>query len=132
MAVGLQTSGDRSTERTGACPTPLRPGGVPVPPAAHLPALDGLRALAALAVVLCHYWQEVFPLGGLGVDLFFVLSGFLITRIVLDHGRGPRFLLHFYARRNLRIWPIYYLSLAFVIAVTPHLSFQRLSTEGYL
>lgn len=86
-----------------------------------MPALDGLRAVAVSLVLLQHYLGE-WPLvrrvgpGGLGVGLFFVLSGFLITRILLDlreHvaagaqtlGGGLR---AFYARRFLRIVPLYY------------------------
>ncbi len=51
------------------------------------------------------------------MDLFFVLSGYLITAIVLDHGDSPRFLGVFYVRRGLRIWPIYYLVLGVLVAI---------------
>jgi peptidoglycan/LPS O-acetylase OafA/YrhL len=87
--------------------------------------LDGLRAFAAVAVVAEHSLDErTIPwmnLGSLGVRLFFVLSGFLITGILLK-GRAsiddreqpwPRVLGHFYARRSLRIFPLYYLAIAF-------------------
>lgn len=70
--------------------------------------LDSLRGLAALAVVLYHDLQGAFFLGWSGVDLFFVLSGFLITRILLEHGGSAGFLTAFYARRALRIWPLYF------------------------
>jgi peptidoglycan/LPS O-acetylase OafA/YrhL len=79
--------------------------------------LDGLRGLAAIAVVACHLFPERFGLGGHGVDLFFVLSGFLITGIILRHGDAPAFLRAFYARRALRIWPIYFAAIATLVAL---------------
>jgi peptidoglycan/LPS O-acetylase OafA/YrhL len=72
----------------------------------HIPALDGLRALAVVAVIACHC--DVLPFGWIGVDLFFVLSGFLITRILLRSKDEPHCLRNFYLRRALRIWPLYY------------------------
>jgi peptidoglycan/LPS O-acetylase OafA/YrhL len=77
--------------------------------------LDGLRGLAVLAVINCHYfvWLPVLGsvYGWLGVDLFFVLSGFLITSILLGlRGRDHYFSI-FYSRRVLRIFPPYYLGL---------------------
>lgn len=90
----------------------------------YLPQLDGLRALAVSAVVLQHY--GVVPWGAsAGVHLFFVLSGFLITGILLasrqavEHGnigRGAE-LRHFYIRRTLRIFPLYYLVILVALAV---------------
>lgn len=77
--------------------------------------LDGLRGLAALAVVVYHFASHVFPWGNLGVNLFFVLSGYLITAIVLEDGASPGFLPKFYARRSLRIWPPYYLTIALLV-----------------
>jgi peptidoglycan/LPS O-acetylase OafA/YrhL len=75
----------------------------------HLPALDGLRAIAALAVVVHHGLQRG-PQGDLGVTGFFVLSGFLITRLLLQEyrGSGAISLRRFYLRRTLRIFPAYY------------------------
>lgn len=78
--------------------------------------LDGVRGLAALAVLGYHIFMNRLPWGWAAVDVFFVLSGFLITGIILEHGRSPGFLWAFYARRGLRIWPIYYL-LLLVLAV---------------
>lgn len=74
---------------------------------AHLPALDGLRAFAVLAVVLFHTVTLWFPGGNVGVDLFFVLSGFLITRIlVAEMDRTGRISFGgFYLRRALRLLP---------------------------
>jgi peptidoglycan/LPS O-acetylase OafA/YrhL len=84
--------------------------------------LDGLRGLAVLSVVLAHYFGEVshrifvFDLGWLGVDLFFVLSGFLIGGILIDNRDSASFLSSFYIRRALRIFPIYYLVLVLALA----------------
>ena len=72
---------------------------------------DGLRGLASLAVYGFHASPRAIPWGWAAVDLFFVLSGFLITAIILENKTAPRFLWSFYARRSLRIWPIYYLVL---------------------
>lgn len=89
--------------------------------AARLPALDGLRGLAIIAVVAAHYFGEVphglrfLTAGWLGVELFFVLSGFLIGGILLDNGASANLFSVFYVRRALRIFPIYYLVLALVV-----------------
>lgn len=84
----------------------------------RIPELDGLRGLAALLVVGQHFWPDTFCFGWAAVDLFFVLSGYLITNVILDNGGGPGFLLKFYARRNLRIWPIYYLTILTMVTCT--------------
>jgi peptidoglycan/LPS O-acetylase OafA/YrhL len=98
----------------------------------HLPALDGLRGIAVLAVVIYHYAFELqhgHGLGGAiyellhqgrhGVDLFFVLSGFLITGILLDSKGSSRYFSTFYARRTLRIFPLYYGVLLGVLVLLP-------------
>jgi peptidoglycan/LPS O-acetylase OafA/YrhL len=72
----------------------------------HMPVLDGVRGLAVLLVVLFHFFSMGF--GWLGVDLFFVLSGFLITGILIDSKGQPHYFRNFYARRTLRIFPLYY------------------------
>ena len=88
----------------------------------HFPQLDGLRALAVMCVLITHYWLQAGHLGHLGVRLFFVLSGFLITGILLEQrpAAGPAplgpLLRSFYARRMLRLFPTYYLMLAIGIA----------------
>jgi peptidoglycan/LPS O-acetylase OafA/YrhL len=84
--------------------------------------LDGLRAIAALMVIAWHYigipdgpdfWLwNIFYLGHFGVDLFFVLSGFLITTILLENRASDTFFSSFYGRRAFRIWPLYYLMCA--------------------
>lgn len=81
----------------------------------YVPALDGLRGVAILLVLVehCRPRLQSLGLGGIagwgwtGVDLFFVLSGYLITGIVLDGRRQAHFFRNFYARRALRIWPVY-------------------------
>lgn len=81
--------------------------------------LDGLRALAALVILLFHLSPMTFAPGWTGVDLFFVLSGYLITTIILDHLDARRFIAVFYARRSLRIWPIYYFTVAVLVLTAP-------------
>ena len=72
----------------------------------YRPEIDGLRALAILPVILYHAFPELFPGGFLGVDVFFVISGFLITGIIFEEvQRGQFSLLNFYARRICRILP---------------------------
>ena len=85
----------------------------------YIPELQGLRGLAVLGVVIyhCHPRLEGTPFyraslwGWAGVNLFFVLSGFLITSILLEARGKPRYFRNFYARRALRIWPVYVLVL---------------------
>jgi peptidoglycan/LPS O-acetylase OafA/YrhL len=91
----------------------------------HFKQLDGLRCVAVLAVLFSHWIHfkvlDSLPLGPWGVNLFFVLSGFLIARILLlskeEHSGGSIFppIKHFYLRRFLRIFPIYYLTVIFLI-----------------
>lgn len=98
----------------------------------HLPALDGLRALAILMVLVFHWFQLAPPPAGVarflwrasvagqtGVDLFFVLSGFLITRNLLAERHTERYFRNFYGRRVLRIFPLYYAYLVVWLLATP-------------
>jgi peptidoglycan/LPS O-acetylase OafA/YrhL len=93
----------------------LRPTWLP----AFIPAFDGLRGIAILAVVLYHclprlhgtVLERFVAWGWSGVSLFFVLSGFLITGVILDSASSPRFYANFFARRLLRTWPVYLLLL---------------------
>lgn len=86
----------------------------------RIPALDGLRGIAVAMVVAHHYWgvsgdnawQRFLNTGWVGVDLFFGLSGFLITRIVLLNSKKSNFLPVFLVRRLLRIVLPYYVFLA--------------------
>jgi peptidoglycan/LPS O-acetylase OafA/YrhL len=73
----------------------------------HHPALDGIRGVAVGLVVLFHTWTVAAPGGLIGVDIFFVLSGFLITTLLLDERRltGRISLTRFYTRRGLRLMP---------------------------
>ena len=86
----------------------------------YIPELQGLRGLAVLGVLFYHChprlegtWVHSASLWGwTGVNLFFVLSGFLITSILLEAQGKPRYFRNFYMRRALRIWPVYVLLLA--------------------
>ncbi len=79
----------------------------------YRPDIDGLRAVAVLSVVLSHLWQRAFPGGVLGVDIFFVVSGYLITAIVWREARSGAFTaLGFYDRRMRRILPALFVLLA--------------------
>ena len=78
----------------------------------RIPSLDGLRGLAIIGVLLAHLGLPRSPyVGWAGVNLFFVLSGFLITGILLRTKVQPAYFQRFYSRRVLRIFPIYYLVL---------------------
>ncbi len=88
----------------------------------HVPALDGVRGLAVMLVMLNHLFtsnthtgsafvdmvNRIFQAGWVGVDIFFVLSGFLITGILMDTREDESFFKKFYVRRILRIFPLYY------------------------
>ncbi len=118
-------------DRSGSAVT-----GVP-PTDERLPALDGLRGAAILLVMIYHFFIATGPLsnhrfdraitdvagvGWIGVDLFFVLSGFLITGILVDaKSTAAPFFRTFYARRSLRIFPVYYLLLLGLLIVLPEI-----------
>ena len=130
-------------EERRATPCVLGTGG-------HLPALDGMRGVAILLVLICHsvlyggidartFFDHAFVRlalsGWVGVDLFFVLSGFLITGILCDTQGGAHYFRNFYARRVLRIFPLYYgfLALLFLgipVLVEAGLPFRVPSQEG--
>ena len=82
----------------------------PAQPAAkrrHIPGLDGVRGIAVVAVLLYHFWPHLFPGGFMGVDMFFVLSGYLITFLLVREYRktGRISLKQFWLRRARRILP---------------------------
>ena len=82
---------------------------------ARRPDIDGLRAVAVLSVVAYHAWPAAVPWGFIGVDIFFVISGYLITTILLENLASGRFAFaEFYERRVRRIFP----ALAVVLAAT--------------
>ena len=103
---------------------------------ARVASLDGLRAFAIILVVAHNagsingatfglamkFWSVVSNAGWIGVQLFFALSGFLITRILLDSKGAKGWLTSFYARRALRIFPLYYATLAFILLIAPHIT----------
>jgi peptidoglycan/LPS O-acetylase OafA/YrhL len=81
-------------------------------PHRYIPGFDGLRAIAALSVIGFHLGLPGLSLGWAGVHLFFVLSGFLITGILLETKKQGGYFRTFYWRRAFRIFPIYFLMLA--------------------
>jgi peptidoglycan/LPS O-acetylase OafA/YrhL len=128
-AVAARWLGDRLDRRDS------QPAGenVAAGGSANIPALDGLRGTAILLVVLGHSWTSL-PItrfdqaawfwsltGGTGVYLFFVLSGYLITSILYEARGKPGYFRNFYARRVLRIFPLYYGVLLAYFVVLPWL-----------
>jgi peptidoglycan/LPS O-acetylase OafA/YrhL len=115
----------------------------------YIVALNGLRGVAIAMVLMVHlavgdamrhrgpFWHQLNQfmwLGWSGVDLFFVLSGFLITGILIDTRHALNFFRSFYGRRALRIFPLYYLMVAFAVLFSvlalPHLHrFQMLGSQ---
>jgi peptidoglycan/LPS O-acetylase OafA/YrhL len=126
----------------------------PIPGAGgqRLATLDGIRGIAVLLVMAFHFDRYgpvqnppeilidravvgVARIGWMGVDLFYVLSGFLITGILCDSAGAPHYFRNFYARRCLRILPVYYLTLAVFLIALPgmfpaHAGLQALQGEG--
>jgi len=132
-------------------PGPLPPASATLPArplldlGGYLPALDGVRGLAILMVLVHHFAAQTtvttrlegvvtraLTYGALGVDLFFILSGFLITGILYDSRGQEGYFSRFYMRRVLRIFPLYYLVLAVVFFVLPLVPAVRDSSLGAL
>lgn len=75
--------------------------------------LDGMRGIMSLIVVTAHIYPGPIIVVGVGcMDIFFCISGFLISRIVMNGWRGPGFLTNYLIRRTIRIWPLYYIVFA--------------------
>ena len=87
----------------------------------YYPGLDVARGLAIISVLLYHlfWYTSFFRIGWIGVDLFFVLSGFLITDILLESKKDSYYFLNFYTKRILRILPLYYLTLFLFFKLSP-------------
>lgn len=107
---------------------------------AFIPALDGLRGAAILLVLLIHFgaqaglptlFHRLAYKGWVGVDLFFVLSGFLISRILLESKNSAAFFKNFYIWRALRIFPLYYFVLIVGCFVAP-LFLTEAAIKAYL
>jgi peptidoglycan/LPS O-acetylase OafA/YrhL len=105
--------------------------------ARHIRSLDGLRGIAFLLIFVRHYAvsghlssktmrfvENAGSAGWMGVDLFFTLSGFLITGILLDTRDQPHYFRNFYARRALRIFPLYYGFFFVLLLLTPFVHLQ--------
>jgi len=113
-------------------PTSLEASLIPVPGARHCVPLDGVRGIAVL-LVLCYDCLKLAPSGNpltfgarwlasagwTGVDLFFVLSGYLITGVLLETRGRPGYWRSFFLRRSLRIFPLYYVTLLTVFCLIP-------------
>ena len=112
-----------------AVPAISTDGSVPGPPSigiadkklthpAYRADIDGLRALAVLSVIVFHAFPAIMPGGFIGVDIFFVISGFLIGTIIFSSVEAGKFsYVEFYRRRILRIFPALTLVLVVVLAM---------------
>ena len=137
-----QPAGSPSTANASPPATEPHGGTAPAGEAGHIPALDGLRGCAILGVLLLHFTsamaapagapaglvKQAFSPGWTGVDLFFVLSGFLITGILADARHTPRRYRTFYMRRALRILPLYYGFVLLLFVLPPLLGARAYAT----
>ena len=127
------TRSDEATKRRSDKATPVEPPLTAEKLRRHIPVLDGIRGLAII-LVLFHHCTDMtnanavddaatlfLHWGGFGVDLFFVLSGFLITGILADTRGHKGYFKSFYARRVLRIFPLYYGIVFFSFIILPNI-----------
>ena len=86
---------------------------------AYRPEIDGLRAIAVLAVLVNHLWEPALPGGFLGVDVFFVISGYVVTSslIARKDENWRQFILHFYQRHFRRLMPVLILNILVTMVV---------------
>lgn len=112
----------------------------------YRPDIDGLRAIAVMAVLFYHAFPNLFRSGYIGVDIFFVISGFLITTIIRKEVRRGEFtILSFYKKRIRRIYPALVLTLLMIMFLSwfllstsefgitlKHIIFSSLFTENFL
>ena len=95
----------------------------------YRPDIDGLRAIAVLGVLLFHLNPAYLPGGFVGVDIFFVISGYLITRIILKElDAGTFTFAYFYERRVRRIFP----ALFFMLAICTPLAYLTLYADAFI
>ena len=124
-----------ATPNLGAHPMAMNAVGDALVQRQRIQCLDGLRGFAILGVLLFHAtlghpstdpaaiaFERLAGCGWAGVDLFFVLSGFLITGILLDTRTSVGYFRNFYARRTLRIFPLYYATLFAVLVILPRMT----------
>jgi len=120
----------------------------PGTPKIFFPGLNGLRFFAAFFVIIHHVEQSKYDehytniyqnpfinsIGGMGVDLFFVLSGFLITYLLIAEKETFKDIkvMKFYLRRVLRIWPLYFLIVLSGLFLFPHIPFLNSNAGGHL
>jgi peptidoglycan/LPS O-acetylase OafA/YrhL len=94
----------------------------------YRPDIDGLRALAVASVIGFHFFPEIFHSGFIGVDIFFIISGFLITRVIANNIADSKFgIIDFYYRRIRRIFP----ALLMVIIASIFFGWFTLTAEEY-
>ncbi|EMI29062.1 acyltransferase 3 [Rhodopirellula europaea SH398] len=128
----VSTSNQRRIEREGMSSSPTKPTNAT---SKHIPELDGVRGLAILLVTLYRFSRDIpidtrlggllhdaLTLGSRGVELFFVLSGFLITGVLLDAKSTTNRYRNFLARRSLRIFPLYFVALTIFVVIIPILT----------